>query len=183
MNSEDTGVLVQEVFNNPRHRKTLLLLDRDGTLNQDKGHTYKLEDLCIIEQNVKHIRSLINKQTSIYCITNQSGIGRGFYTSNQAFLFNSVLAERLRLFHVYIEKFIMCPHIPEDKCLCRKPKTLMIEMALEESKVSPSNCTFIGNTTSDQSASDLMNIHYCDVNSKDFERKILIRKNELSVDF
>lgn len=182
MNSKDTGVVIQKVFKSPKQRKSLLLLDRDGTLNRDRGYTHKLEDLSIIEQNVIHLANLINKQTSIYCISNQSGIGRGFYSREQAFLFNSVLAERLRSFHVFIEKFIMCPHIPEDKCLCRKPKTLMIEIALKETKVSSCNSSFIGNTASDQAASEALNIHYLDVNSKDFERKILRRRNELNVD-
>lgn len=119
-----SGVITQKTFDVSRQRRNLLLLDRDGTLNYDKGHTYKVEDLSVIDNNVKQLANLTDQETAIYCITNQSGIDRCFYTYEQAMFFNSALANQLPLFDIHVEKFIMCPHTMEAQCLCRKPKTL-----------------------------------------------------------
>ena len=182
MTEEVSGVITQKIVDVSKQRRNLLLLDRDGTLNYDKGHTYKVEDLSVIEKNVKQLANLIDQETAIYCISNQSGIGRGFYTYEQAMIFNSALADQLRLFDIHVEKFIMCPHTMEAQCLCRKPKTLMIELAIKDTSIKNSHCTFIGNTFTDQQASAAMNISYLDVNSDKFIENVLKRKNELNVD-
>lgn len=178
-----SGVVIQNILEVAKQRKYLLLLDRDGTLNLDKGHTYKLDELSIIEENAKNIEYLINKETSVYCISNQSGIGRNLYTIEEVKLFNSALAERLREYGINIEKFIFCPHLPNKKCLCRKPRTLMLELAIKETRVKVDNCTFIGNSTSDMLASYSMGIKYIGVDSLNFKKDILKRKNEVNASF
>ena len=162
--------------------KPAVFLDRDGVINEDLGYVHKKREF-IWKKNIFKLIKLINDNNH-YCfvISNQSGIGRGFYTYEQAMIFNSALADKLRLFDIHVEKFIMCPHTMEAQCVCRKPKTLMIELAIKETRIKNSHCTFIGNTFTDQQASAAMNISYLDVNNDKFIENVLRRKNELNVD-
>jgi UDP-N-acetylmuramoyl-tripeptide--D-alanyl-D-alanine ligase len=76
--------IVQEFNVNVRKVNNLVLLDRDGTLNRDLGYTYKLSDLVVLPTNIEFIKSLVNKESSVICITNQSGIGRGYFSIEEA---------------------------------------------------------------------------------------------------
>jgi len=132
--------------------KNLILLDRDGTINKDLGYTHKLSDLFILKKNLEIINHFIDAESKVFCITNQSGIGRGLFTEREATTFNKALHRELKKYRIKVEVFYICPHTPESKCTCRKPGTLMIEMALSYSNIPLSNSIFIGDSKSDLAA-------------------------------
>ena len=59
-------------------KKTGIFLDRDGTLNYDKGYTYQIEYFKLLPKVIDGLKKL--KDFNLFIITNQSGIGRGYYT-------------------------------------------------------------------------------------------------------
>ena len=67
-------------------KKPAIFLDRDGTLIHDKGYTYKVNDLKFNNKVIKFLKNYNNKYY-MFIVTNQSGIGRGYYTENDFFNF------------------------------------------------------------------------------------------------
>ena len=69
-----------------------IFLDRDGTLNIDNGYTYKTQDLKFFPDVFKAL-NLLKKDFKLIIMTNQSGIGRGYYTEEDFHKFNKRLVE------------------------------------------------------------------------------------------
>ena len=108
-----------------------IFLDRDGTLNVDNGYTYKTQDLKFYPDVFKSLNRL-KKDFIFIIITNQSGIGRGYYTEQGFKRFNNKLIEELNKQGIEIKKTYHCPHHPEEKCECRKPNISSIKQAETE---------------------------------------------------
>lgn len=155
--------IVQILTPKSKTAKNLIMLDRDGTINRDFGYTHKLSDLFILKKNLEIINHFINAESVVFCITNQSGVGRGFFTESEATTFNQALYRELKKHGIKVEVFYICPHTPESKCMCRKPRTLMIEMALKYSNIPLSNSIFIGDSKSDLAACHELGVKFIQV--------------------
>lgn len=131
----------------PDKRKAVFV-DRDGTLNYDNGYTYKLSDLKIYDDIIPVLKQYYDSNYIIIVITNQSGIGRGFYTISDMEAFNNKLAEKLMSNGIKIEDFFYCPHLPGEGCNCRKPETGMIEEAVKKYNIDLKNSIVIGDRES-----------------------------------
>ena len=134
--------------------KKLIIFDRDGTINLDsKGYTY-LKSECNLYEDVFGFFSALDTNINICVITNQSGIGRGYYTEKDMHKFNAEINKiiRLKTMHRGIDHFFFCPHIPSDNCNCRKPKNELVKKALEFFKCKPHEALFIGDKLTDLQA-------------------------------
>jgi histidinol-phosphate phosphatase family protein len=105
----------------------IIFLDRDGTINKDEGYTNNVGDYKLLPNTVKGLQNLQNQGYKLIIITNQSGIGRGYYSENQMHKFNKHLLNKLKQDKINIERVLFCPHTPKENCNCRKPKTKLIE--------------------------------------------------------
>jgi histidinol-phosphate phosphatase family protein len=123
-----------------------LFLDRDGTLNYDYSYTHKLSQLRLYTDIPKLIRKYKRMGYITIVITNQSGIGRGYYTEAQMKRFNSALNKRLEKLGAGIDAFYWCPHKPDDNCDCRKPNTKLVERAARDFNIDLKKSMFIGDT-------------------------------------
>lgn len=110
---------MQKIFN-PMRNKKATILDRDGVLIEDKDYSYKIEDLEILPGVIEGLK-LLQTKFVFFIVTNQSGIGRGFYTVNDFLKYNNHLISELQVEGIRIEKTFYCPHLREDRCECRKP--------------------------------------------------------------
>lgn len=102
-----------------RYNKAIIL-DRDGVLIEDKDYSYKIEEFEILSGVIEGLK-LLQSKFLFFIVTNQSGIGQGFYTVNDFFKYNDHLISYLQKENIRIEETFYCPHIKEDKCQCRKP--------------------------------------------------------------
>ena len=82
-------------------------------------------------------------------ITNQSGIGRGYFTLEDAEQFNQALAQELEKHGVILNDFYTCPHAPEEHCECRKPSPFMVTEAMKKYEIDPSQSYMFGDKKSD----------------------------------
>lgn len=125
-----------------------IFLDRDGTIIEDKNYTYKVEDLELLPGVIEGLK-LLQKDFIFFIITNQSGIGRGYYTVADFHKFNNHLIKQLKKNSIKIEKTYFCPHLKEDNCECRKPKTKFIDTIVSEYNIDIINSWMIGDHPSD----------------------------------
>lgn len=125
-----------------------ILLDRDGTLIEDKNYVYKVEDLEILPGVINGLKKL-QKDYIFIIVTNQSGIGRGYYTEENFHNFNNHLIRLLKYEDIEILKTYYCPHLKEDECSCRKPKTKFIIDIINDYNVNIQESWMIGDHPSD----------------------------------
>jgi len=125
-----------------------IFLDRDGTLNKDFGYVYKIEDFELLPGVIEGLKMLQDEYIFII-ITNQSGIGRGYYTVDDFHAFNNLLITTLAKEGIEIKKIYFCPHQKDENCDCRKPNTKYINQAVSEFNIDLKTSWMIGDHPSD----------------------------------
>ena len=119
-----------------------VFVDRDGTLMHDADYCSDPKQVQVFQGAPEALRRLRDKNYKLIIITNQSGIGRGFFTVEQ---YRAVEAEVLRqLGNGLIEATYFCPDVPGVPSKCRKPAPGMIFQAAREHDVDLARSFFIG---------------------------------------
>ena len=139
--------------------------DRDGVLNVDKSYLYKIEDLEWIDGAKEALAYLAQHGYSVFVVTNQSGIARGYYTVDDMNKLHEFMAQQVAAAGGKIEKFYYCPHLPEGKiaeyaveCDCRKPKPGLILRAFEEYGIDKDAAFLIGDKPRDVESAEAAGI-------------------------
>ncbi|TKJ24919.1 MAG: D,D-heptose 1,7-bisphosphate phosphatase [Promethearchaeota archaeon Loki_b31] len=125
-----------------------IILDRDGTLIEDKDYAYKIEDFELLPGVIEGLK-ILQKNFLLFIVTNQSGIGRGYYTDREFHKFNDYLIGILKENQIRIERTFYCPHVKEDNCECKKPKIKFIREIVDGWNVDINNSWVIGDHPSD----------------------------------
>lgn len=126
-----------------------VFLDRDGTVNVDKDYMYKPEDFEFEKGVVETLKYLYSKNYRLIIITNQSGIARGFYTAEDVDRLHEHINILAKMNGFEFEGFYFCPHMPEDGCDCRKPRTDLIEKAAQIHNIDLEHSYMVGDKESD----------------------------------
>lgn len=111
--------------------RRFVFLDRDGTLVHDPGYVHRLVDYQLLHGVEPALRRLQEAGFGLAIVTNQSGIGRGYFREDQFEAFQRHLVEDLARHGIRIEASFHCPHAPDAKCGCRKPAPGLFEQAHE----------------------------------------------------
>jgi len=109
-----------------------VFLDRDGTLLRDEGYTHRIEDYELLPGAVEGLRRLVEAGFEIAIVTNQSGIGRGYFDEASYQAFRAHVEKDLAGHDIPIARTYHCPHAPDSGCACRKPKPGMLLRARDE---------------------------------------------------
>ncbi len=109
-----------------------IILDRDGTLIEEKNYLHDPDDVIIFPGVVEGLKKLAENGFKFIVLTNQSGIGRGYFDYQDMNSVNTKISSLLLNEDVEILKFYHCPHTPEEECGCRKPKAGMVYSACSE---------------------------------------------------
>lgn len=126
-----------------------VFLDRDGTINYDYGYVHNVKDIRLIRNVYVGLRRLSEEGFLLIVITNQSGVGRGYFSIDDVNNVNEEISLRLQKKGIAIAKFYICPHTPDDCCSCRKPLPHMIIEAAKEFNIDLSQSYMIGDKPSD----------------------------------
>ena len=129
----------------------ILLLDRDGIINQDSLHYIKSVDEFIpIPGSIAAIARLTQAGYQIGIATNQSGIARGLYTAQLLTDIHDQLLQLVRAQGGDIHAIEYCAHLPDAGCLCRKPQPGMLYALSKRLGVKLNHSTpFVGDRVSD----------------------------------
>lgn len=120
-------------------KRRIAFLDRDGTINVEKGYLYKIEEFEFLPGVIEGLKKLQKKGYLLVILTNQSGIGRGYYTVVDVENLHNWLIRKLKGCGVQIDAVYYCPHLPDARvaryrcvCNCRKPKTGLYWKAIHD---------------------------------------------------
>ncbi|OFX84421.1 MAG: hypothetical protein A2W99_00235 [Bacteroidetes bacterium GWF2_33_16] len=133
-----------------------VFFDRDGVINHDPGdYTYLLEEFTINDGIIPSLKKLYDNGFQLFIITNQGGIGKGIYTQQHVEAIHKYLIEKLRESDIELTEIYYCPHHSDvEKCLCRKPGSLLIEKAIARFNIDPKKSFMIGDKSRDVEASE-----------------------------
>ncbi len=126
-----------------------LFLDRDGVINIDHGYVSTVEEFEFIEGIFPLLRLFVQHGYILFIVTNQSGIGRGYYESADFEVLTTWMLNALKKEHIPIEAVHHCHHAPEENCFCRKPAIGMVDAILFEYNIDLESSWMIGDKQSD----------------------------------
>lgn len=129
--------------------KGAVFLDRDGTINHDTGYVSNPDELVLLPGAAVAIKRLNKNGIKAIVVTNQSGVGRGYFTEADVRAVNERLEELLLLDGARLDGIYYCPHRPEEGCGCRKPETGLLERAVAEHGVDPGASFMVGDKADD----------------------------------
>jgi len=143
-----------------------LFLDRDGVINLDHAYVYKIEKFDFIDDIFELCQSIQQLGYKIFVITNQAGIGRGYYTELDFEKLTQWMIDVFKQHNVTIEKVYYCPHHPEhgigqykQDSFFRKPNPGMILQAVKEFDIDLNKSILVGDKVSDIEAGRTAGIH------------------------
>ncbi len=136
-----------------------VFLDRDGVINQDHGYVVRIEDFDFIDGVFEACRHFIAKGYDLIVVTNQSGIGRGYYSEADFAKLSAWMSAQFKEQGAPLLDVLFCPHHPEKAlpeyladCQCRKPAPGMLIAAANKHNIDLSQSVMIGDKPSDISA-------------------------------
>ncbi len=126
-----------------------VIFDRDGTLIVDKHYLHEPEQVELFPHAVIGLQLLQKAGFRLFIATNQSGIGRGYYTLNAMHAVHEKLNTLLAASHIYLDGYYYCPHAPEAQCHCRKPSLGLISQIAQEHDINPQTSFVVGDKACD----------------------------------
>ncbi len=123
--------------------------DRDGIINIDTSYVGAIEDFVFCDGIFDILKYLQNSGYLLFIITNQSGIGRGYFSKDDYDKLNSYMIDELKKQNIIINEVKCCPHAPDDNCNCRKPNATMVNELVDKYSIDTSISWFVGDKTSD----------------------------------
>jgi D-glycero-D-manno-heptose 1,7-bisphosphate phosphatase len=129
-----------------------LFLDRDGTLIVDKHYLHKPEGVELLPGVVDGLHRAQQLGYKLFLFSNQSGIGRGYYTMADAIRVNEHMEELIGLTRPLFAGICMAPETPEDPMVYRKPSPRFILEMIDAHRLDPARCIMVGDRETDVEA-------------------------------
>lgn len=140
-------------------RKPALFLDRDGVLNVDHGYVHSREQWEWCRDAREAVKYANDRGMLVVVVTNQSGIGRGYYGLEEFQALMAWVNRELLRHGAHFDAVYHCPHHPSEareeylrRCSCRKPEPGMLLRAMEEWNIDPLHSAMIGDSPKDVQA-------------------------------
>ncbi len=130
-------------------QRRFVVLDRDGTIIVERHYLSNPHQVELLPNAANGLCYMQEMGLGLVVVTNQSGIGRGFFDEDCLDHIHKQMRILLEAEGIYLDALYFCPHTPEDNCLCRKPRTGLIELAAEELDFDPKDCFVIGDKSCD----------------------------------
>ncbi len=139
------------------NKKKCAFLDRDGVINYDYGYVHKKENFVFKKNVIKAIKLLNRKNYHVIVISNQSGIGRGYYKEKDVIHLHGWINKKLNFYGANIDKFYYSPYFAYSKnkkyrirSVLRKPNIGLFQKAFNEFNIIKKGSFFIGDRETDR---------------------------------
>ncbi|HTJ98123.1 MAG TPA: D-glycero-beta-D-manno-heptose 1,7-bisphosphate 7-phosphatase [Bordetella sp.] len=131
----------------------LIILDRDGVINQDSDAFVKSPDEWIaLPGSIQAISRLYEAGWTVVVASNQSGLGRRLFDMNTLTAIHAKMRRELAQAGGAIDAIFLCPHLPEENCRCRKPLPGMYEQIAERYDADLTGVPAVGDSLRDLQA-------------------------------
>lgn len=138
-----------------------VFLDRDGVINRDTGYVCRAEQFELLPGVIPGLSTLQGAGFALVVVTNQSGIGRGYYSAADYEQLNRHFLQLMTAQRIQITDVLHCPHAPEEGCDCRKPRPGMILEAARRWHLDLGNSYLIGDGARDIEAGKAAGLRGC----------------------
>ncbi len=132
-----------------RPRLAAVFLDRDGTVITEKHYLHDPAEVELLPGAAKGMRRMAEMGMRLVLVSNQSGVGRGYFGRGDVERVHGRLIELLEPHGVRLDALYICPHSPDESCACRKPLPGLIERASLELGLDPALSFVIGDKPCD----------------------------------
>ncbi|MEW5756714.1 MAG: D-glycero-beta-D-manno-heptose 1,7-bisphosphate 7-phosphatase [Pseudomonadota bacterium] len=130
-----------------------IILDRDGVINYDSDEYIKsLEEFVFIPGSIEAMVRLYQAGYQIVVATNQSGIARGYFDLATLEAMHAKLRHALSERGAQLAGIFFCPHGPEDRCDCRKPKPGLLRQIASAFNIDLAGVPAVGDSLRDLQA-------------------------------
>ncbi len=141
-----------------RGRPLLVILDRDGVVNEDSDDYIKSpEEWVPIPGSLEAIARLNHAGVLVAVASNQSGIGRGLFNLDMLNAMHAKFQQALGRVGGHVDGIFFCPHAPQDGCDCRKPKPGLLQAISRRFGMPLDGIPFIGDSPTDVAAALAVN--------------------------
>jgi D-glycero-D-manno-heptose 1,7-bisphosphate phosphatase len=134
---------------NERSAAPVVILDRDGTVVIDREYLADPAGLEFEAGAAEALRLLQGRGFRLVVVTNQSGVGRGFFSLREVEAMNRRLLDMAASIGVRLAAIYYCPHAPEAGCDCRKPGQALMNQAAADLGFDPAASFVVGDRDSD----------------------------------
>ncbi len=132
-----------------------IFLDRDDTVIINVPYLSNPDKINYFSCTKEALRIMLDKGYTLFLVTNQSGIGRGYFQEKDMHKVNDRIQEDMIAWGLTpFKKIAFCPHTPDDLCDCRKPQPGMINKLIDEFSIERSSSYMVGDKISDVQAGE-----------------------------
>lgn len=159
--------------------RKVIFLDRDGVINFEPGdYTFEVDKFDIIDGLFEALKILKEKGYQFIVITNQGGISKQIYNHSDVNSVHLYMQECFTQAGIDLLDIYYCPHhAVNEKCICRKPDSLMLEKAVARYNIDKSKSYFIGDSRRDVLAAEKVGITAIQINVNDSLKNYLTQIN------
>ncbi|PIY60277.1 hypothetical protein COY95_02610, partial [Candidatus Woesearchaeota archaeon CG_4_10_14_0_8_um_filter_47_5] len=136
----------------PSKMRPAIFLDRDGVINQEIEYLHDPKKFRLTPHALEGLKKLQEFGYPLIIITNQAGIGLGYYTKEEFFAVNKRMLTELSGAGIILSRIYYCPHSLAEDCDCRKPKPGMLLRARNELNLDLCHSYIIGDKETDIAA-------------------------------
>ncbi len=129
--------------------RRFVLLDRDGTVIVERHYLADPDGVTLLPGAVEGLLRLRRLDLRLAIVSNQSGIGRGYFSDADLKRVNARMTALLAAEGIHLDGIYCCPHAPEQDCDCRKPKPGLVEAAARELDFDPRAAFVVGDSRAD----------------------------------
>lgn len=133
-----------------------VFIDRDGTINVEKGYVVRIEEFEFIPGALRALRRLTETGVAIHIVTNQAGIAKGLYSERDFQLLTEAMLDRMSQHGIRIANVLFCPHHPDGvvpayrkSCGCRKPGTDLLQSVIDSTGYQGGQFALVGDKNTD----------------------------------
>jgi D-glycero-D-manno-heptose 1,7-bisphosphate phosphatase len=130
-------------------KKPAVFIDRDGTINEQMGYVNHISRFVVLPGTAEAIRLLNGRRYWVIILSNQSGVGRGYFPEELVEAVHGHLKAVLEAESAVIDGIFYCPHHPGARCDCRKPDVGMIRQACEQFDIDLASSYVVGDRATD----------------------------------
>jgi len=154
-----------------KSKRKFAILDRDGVINYDYGYVHKKKDFKLKPKIIEFVKLLNDNNFYVFVVSNQSGIGRGYYSENSVNKLHQHLNDKLIEKGAHIDSFFIAPHYRFSKYQkfrkgtnLRKPNIGLFKIIEKNYQIKLNGSFMVGDQISDLNFAKRINIKYFDIN-------------------